>query len=169
MATLTSNLPKLDMSTPTTGCCPVFNPAAWDDKVFEFNDKPFIKDHTVSFMHVPLNMSHVMKRMNEHADNGNAAAEDFVLLSKDVSAWHADHYYAVKEDDLSNDIVKMSGKFYTKVYEGPFKDAGNWYEDLIKTIQERGDGAKQIFFYYTTCPKCAKEYGKNYVVGFAEI
>jgi hypothetical protein len=63
----------------------------------------------------------------------------------------------------------MSGKFYTKVYEGPFKDAGNWYEDLIKTIQERGDGAKQIFFYYTTCPKCAKEYGKNYVVGFAEI
>lgn len=169
MATLTSNIPKLDMSTSTTGCCPKFNPADWDDKVFEFKNKPFIKDHTISFMHIPLNMSKVMKRMNEQADNGDAAAEDYILLSKETSPWHADHYYATKEELPNTENVKMSGKFYARVFEGPFKDAGNWHNDLIETVQKRGEGLKQLFFYYTTCPKCAKVYGKNYVVGLAEI
>jgi hypothetical protein len=169
MATLTSNLPKLDMSTSTTGCCPVFNPADWDNKVFEFKNKPFIKDHTVSFLHVPLNMSRVMKRMSDHADNGKAAAEDFILLSKDTSPWHADHYYAIKESVPDAEIVNMSGKFYAKVYDGAFKDAGKWHQNLIETLEEKGEEPRQLFFYYTTCPKCAKTYGKNYVVGIAQI
>lgn len=60
MTQRTSNLPLLDMSTSTTGCCPKFDPAQWDGKVFEFHDKPFMRDHTVSFLHIPLNMGRVM-------------------------------------------------------------------------------------------------------------
>jgi hypothetical protein len=26
-----------------------------------------------------------------------------------------------------------------------------------------------VYFFYTTCPKCAEVYGKNYVVGVVEI
>jgi hypothetical protein len=26
-----------------------------------------------------------------------------------------------------------------------------------------------MYFFYTTCPKCAKKYGKNYVVILAQI
>ena len=25
------------------------------------------------------------------------------------------------------------------------------------------------YFFYTTCPRCAKHYGKNYVVGVAKV
>ncbi|MGE5758418.1 MAG: hydrolase [Sideroxydans sp.] len=28
---------------------------------------------------------------------------------------------------------------------------------------------RKLYFYYTTCPKCAKKYGKNYVVILAEV
>ena len=28
---------------------------------------------------------------------------------------------------------------------------------------------QRLFFYYTTCPRCAKQYGKNYVVGLAQV
>ena len=28
---------------------------------------------------------------------------------------------------------------------------------------------KKMYFFYTTCPKCAKVYGKNYVVLFAKV
>ena len=28
---------------------------------------------------------------------------------------------------------------------------------------------KDRYFYYTTCPKCAKKHGHNYVVGFAQV
>jgi hypothetical protein len=32
-----------------------------------------------------------------------------------------------------------------------------------------GKKAKKYYFYYTTCPKCAKKYGHNYIVAFAEV
>ena len=34
---------------------------------------------------------------------------------------------------------------------------------------ERGKTDGEVWFFYTTCPKCAKVYGKNYVVGIAEV
>jgi hypothetical protein len=175
MAKLTSDLPLLDMSTSTTGCCPIFDPAPWDGQVFEFKDKPFIRDRTVSFVHIPLNMGRVMKRMNEAARDGDAAAEDFILLSEETSPWHADQYYAVSEDYATKEvvpeveIVRLSGRYFAKVFEGEFKEAPAWHKDLIAAVEERGDELKRIFFYYTTCPNCAKVYGKNYVVGIAEL
>ncbi len=27
----------------------------------------------------------------------------------------------------------------------------------------------ELYFFYTTCPKCAKAYGKHYVVLFAQV
>jgi hypothetical protein len=32
-----------------------------------------------------------------------------------------------------------------------------------------GKIAKRVFFFYTTCPKCARTYGQNYMIGVAEI
>jgi hypothetical protein len=169
METLSSNLPLLDMSTSTTGCCPKFDSTLWDGKVFEFQSKPFMKDRTVSFMHVPLNMNKVMTRLQKKADENNAAAKDFILLSQDTSPWHADHYYAVSKDVMEAEMVRMTGSYFSKVYEGDFKDAAKWHKDLIDTVAKSGKELKQLYFYYTTCPKCSKEYGKNYVVGLAEI
>ena len=34
---------------------------------------------------------------------------------------------------------------------------------------EKGVEVKKIYLYYTTCPKCAQKWGKNYVVGFLQI
>jgi hypothetical protein len=36
-------------------------------------------------------------------------------------------------------------------------------------VKSRGREVKKLYFYYTTCPKCAKKYGKNYVVLLAEV
>jgi hypothetical protein len=33
----------------------------------------------------------------------------------------------------------------------------------------RGRTLETLYFFYTTCPKCAKHYGKNYVVGIAKL
>ena len=45
-----------------TGCCPRFNPEPWDEKEVTFQDKLFIKDHVISFFHIPLNFGKVMTR-----------------------------------------------------------------------------------------------------------
>jgi len=36
-------------------------------------------------------------------------------------------------------------------------------------VKSKGKKIKELYFYYTTCPKCAKHYGKNYVVAFAQV
>jgi hypothetical protein len=36
-------------------------------------------------------------------------------------------------------------------------------------VASRGKQLQQLYFYYTTCPKCARKYGKNYVVILARI
>jgi len=36
-------------------------------------------------------------------------------------------------------------------------------------VAKKGKQLKKIYFCYTTCPACAKAYGKNYVVLFAQI
>ncbi len=33
----------------------------------------------------------------------------------------------------------------------------------------RGKKIKKLYFHYTTRPKCAKKYGKNYVVILAQV
>ena len=36
-------------------------------------------------------------------------------------------------------------------------------------VKERGKHLDTMYFFYTTCPKCARHYGKNYVVGVAKV
>jgi len=65
-------------------------------------------------------------------------------------------------------MVRLSGEFLTKVFEGPYKNAPSWQRELEAHVQRRAKELKTTYFFYTTCPKCAKHYGKNYVVGMAE-
>ena len=66
-------------------------------------------------------------------------------------------------------MTRMSGEFVTKVFEGPFKDAPKWCTETQEYAKKHGKEAEDIYFFYTTCPKCAKYYGKNYVVAVAQI
>jgi hypothetical protein len=36
-------------------------------------------------------------------------------------------------------------------------------------VAERGKKLEKLYFAYTTCPGCAKVYGKNHVVLFARV
>ena len=40
---------------------------------------------------------------------------------------------------------------------------------MTAEVAEQNETLKKMFFYYTTCPKCAKAYGKNYVVLLAQV
>lgn len=36
-------------------------------------------------------------------------------------------------------------------------------------VKNKGKHVKKTYFFYTTCQKCAKFYGKNYVIAVSEI
>ena len=65
--------------------------------------------------------------------------------------------------------VRLSGSYLTKVFEGPFRDTGKWCAAMAEWVESRGKKIQRQLMYYTTCPRCAQHYGKNYVVIFAQV
>ena len=150
-------------------CCPEFDPAPWDDKTFEWQNKRFVRDKVFTLFYMPINFGQVIKRVMGKVEQSNAATPSWICLSDHTSKWNMDIYIEVDKevDDASN--VTMSGTFFSKVYEGDFNKTGEWCKNFEVLAKERSLVIKKWYMWYTTCPKCAKKYGKNYVVIIAEV
>jgi hypothetical protein len=154
----------------TTGCCPPFNPAIWQDREIVWTDKKFIKGTVRSFLHMPLNMGSVITHLCSIIDKAGASMDqETIILSDEVSGWRSDQYIAVSKIVPGCNNVTLSGTFLIKVFEGPYRLAPKWYQEMEQYVASKGKTAKKIYAYYTSCPKCAKTYGKNYVVLFAQV
>lgn len=152
-----------------TGCCEPFDPAPWEDKEIIWKDKIFVKDHVTSFLHIPLNMGKKIIKNMGLIDKAGAKAPHQLMLTDEKSLWGADIYIDAAKEVPGAQMAKISGTFLTKVFEGPYQNAGKWAEEMKEYVREEGKDLKKLYFSYTTCPKCAKAYGKNYVVLFAQI
>ncbi|MDP7151688.1 MAG: hypothetical protein QGI08_12520 [Paracoccaceae bacterium] len=165
-----NELPFYDTSENTTGCCPRFKPDGWDGQDIHFDKKRFVKAKTLSIAHIPLNFGKVFGRVQSAIDKARAGLGDgYFVLSHDPSAFRGEHYFAVSKDVPGEDMVDLSGDYLTKVFEGPFQDAGKWVAGMEQVAREAGKVPKKVLFFYTTCPKCAKTYGENFVVGFVQV
>lgn len=161
--------PRYDDSDNPTGCCPRFEPEPWDDQELHFKNKLFVRATTRSLLHIPINMGRVFqKTFNAIEDAGALDIDQFVVLTRDLSPWKSEHYFAVSREVPGEEMVHMSGDFITRVFEGPFKESPKWYHQMQEMMEKVGKKAEKVYFFYTTCPNCAKVYGKNYVVGFGK-
>jgi Bacterial hydrolase len=163
-------LPKYDMSDNPTNCCPRFNSDGWNDQELHFKDKLFVKAKTRSIFHIPINMGSVFPKTLSAIENANEKNENnFIVLSYDPSPWTGEHYFSVSKNIPGQEMVHMTGDYVTKIFEGPYKNVPKWEKEMNIFVESKGKQAKKTYFFYTTCPKCAKYYGKNYVVAVSEI
>ena len=65
--------------------------------------------------------------------------------------------------------VRISGTFLARAFEGPYRNMGKWVKETLTFVKGRGKETKRLYFFYTTCPACAKYYGENYTVILAEV
>ncbi|MBN2100466.1 hypothetical protein JW710_01030 [Candidatus Dojkabacteria bacterium] len=154
-------------------CCPRFDPSPWDEKIHHWDNKLFIKDSVPQFLHIPLPMMYskkVSKMWNmiqeAHAD---PEIKDFLLLAYDPSPWKSELYMSTTKEVPGAENVRLSGTFLTKVFDGPYNAVPSWIPEMDEYVEKQGKKVKKYYLYYTTCPKCAKKYGHNYAVMFAEI
>jgi len=152
-----------------TGCCPRFNPEPWDEKEVTLKDKLFVKDHIRSFLHIPLNFGKVMAKNMDRIQKTDALNPEPLMLSDEKSLWGSDIYIAVSKEVPGAEMVKISGTYLTKVFEGPYKNIGSWVKEMKAYVKSKDEEMKNLYFFYTTCPKCAKAYGKNYTVLLAMV
>jgi len=152
-----------------TGCCEPFNPVPWQNKEIIWKDKIFVKGHVICFFHIPLNMGKKIIRNMELIEKASAKAPYQLMLTEEKSLWGADIYIDVAKEVPGAQMAKISGTFLTKVFEGPYQNVGKWANEMREHVKNIGKELKKLYFSYTTCPKCAKAYGKNYIVLFAQI
>ncbi len=154
---------------PEFECCPPFDPTLWDNQLFNWENKKFIKDHVCTFFYMPLNFGKVMIRLDKKIKAAKAEIPGWMCLSDHTSRWNMDLYLAVDREIEGAQNTTLSGRFYCKVYEGPYKNTGKWCNDYEALVKSKGMKVKKWYMWYTTCPKCAKKYGKNYVAIIAEM
>ena len=150
-------------------CCPRFDPEPWDGKELQWQGKRFVKDRVRSFLHVPLNFGAVMKRNMGSIEAAGAKPETVMVLSDENSLWGADVYIAVAKDIPGAEMASLTGTFLCRVFEGPYQDVRKWVEEMKTFVGSKGRSLRKLYFFYTTCPKCAKKYGKNYVAILAQV
>jgi len=118
---------------------------------------------------MPLNFGSVITKMMDKVGKSGGKVEDWLGLSDHTSKWNMDIYLAVDKEIADAENITLSGKFFSKVYEGDFKETGKWSDDFKESVKEKGLDIKKWYMWYTTCPKCAKKYGKNYVVIIGKV
>jgi hypothetical protein len=117
---------------------------------------------------MPMGFGKVMTKSMEIIDKSGAKIEDNLCLSDHTSKWNMDILLAVDKKVQGLENVVLNGKFYSRVYEGDFNKTGEWCKDFDTCMKDKGLKMKKMYMWYTTCPKCAKKYGKNYVVIVAQ-
>lgn len=164
-------LPNTYTNKNETGCCGVPNIEDWQDKNLTFENRHFVRLYTKSFLYMPLNMGKIMKKLDIMAREANVTlpVEQAMTLSRDISPWKAEQLYAVSQPVKGADNVTLNGEMLSKVFEGPYKEAGSWHKTMQQYVKGSGKELQALYFFYTTCPKCAKHYGKNYVVALAQV
>ncbi|HMA92456.1 MAG TPA: hydrolase [Polyangiaceae bacterium] len=153
----------------TEQCCPSFDAEGWQNRTHTWTRKRFIKDKVFCLMNMPVGFGHTMKRVMSRLEAAKAECPDWLCLSDHTSKWNMDVYVAVDREIPGAIAAELDGRFYSRVYEGPFSDTGKWCKDFEDQAHNENLSIEKQYLWYTTCPKCAKKYGKNPVVIFGKI
>ena len=150
-------------------CCPKFDPALYDEKILVWENKLFVKGRVCTIFYMPLNYGGAIRRLTGHIAKGKGVILDYMMLSDHTSKWNMNIYIAVDKEVKGVENEKFSGKYFCKVFEGSFKKTGKWCKEFEQVATAKGYKFQKLLMWYTTCPKCAKKYGKNYVAILAEV
>jgi hypothetical protein len=154
-------------------CCPKFDPSVWDEKEHKWENKSFIRETIPEFWHMPLPsmFGRSVKSMWDKIEKEDAKADpkDFLMLAADTSPWKGEIYINTTKNVPDADNVTLSGNFLTKVFDGPFNKIPQFVKEMDSYVGKKGKEVEKYYFYYPYCPKCAKKYGHNYIVTFAQV
>lgn len=157
------------VTDPPRECCPRFDPAPWDEKLLIWGGRRFVKDRVSSIFHIPLNFGAVMTRNLTAIEAAGALSPSRLTLCDENSLWGADLYIEVSREVPARQLVEISGTFLSKVFEGSFSEIRRWTAEMKDYAKKEKKKIRRLYFFYTTCPKCAKLYGKNFVVLVAQV
>lgn len=151
--------------------CPQLNVSLWEEKTHHWKDKLFMQDKVRQIMHMPLNMAAVVNRMFTKAEDANAVPDEseFLLLAYDPSSWKSELYMTVTKPVPDGNMTTLSGMYVSKVFDGPYNHVPQWMKAMDSYLASHQQKALKYYFHFAYCPTCAKKYGHNYCIAFAQV
>ena len=155
-------------------CCSKFNPEKWDKKTFNWQDKSFIKETIPTFFHIPFPpmIGKKVMKMWDLAQKSNATLpneNETLILFRDPSAFKSEIYCSVTKNVEAANNTTISGIFVAMVFDGPYNAIPKYIKKMEEYLKEKNKTPKDYFVHYAYCPKCAKKFGHNYSILFAEV
>jgi hypothetical protein len=155
-------------------CCPKFNSEKWNEKAFIWENKHFIKEAIPTFFHIPFppmigKKITKMYKMSEEAKMTPADKGDVLVLFTDPTLFKSEIYLSVNGDISGAENVKISGTFMSKVFDGSYNAVPKFMKQMDEYLAGKLKKAKKYYIHYAYCPKCAKKYGNNYMILFAQV
>lgn len=155
-------------------CCPKFEIEKWNEKNHVWANKHFIKESIPLFFHIPLpsmigKKITKMLKMAEESKKTLLKKEDVLILFSDPHPFKSNIYLSVTGSVSGANNVLISGNFVSKVFDGGYNEIPVFIKKMNEFLLMRGQKAKNYFIHYAYCPACAKKYGHNYILLFAEI
>ncbi|MFH1286300.1 MAG: hydrolase [Candidatus Magasanikbacteria bacterium] len=155
-------------------CCPDFIPEKWDEKIYTWDNKKFIKETIPTLFHMPFPpmIGKRMEKMMKLAKNAKALKEDMadvLVLFHDPSAFKSEIFLSVTKDVPKANNTIISGVFEGKVFDGKYNEIPKFIKEMDKYLKDKGKKAKDYYVHYAYCPGCAKKFGSNYMILFAKV
>lgn len=155
-------------------CCPEFNPEKWDKKILTWNDRRFVKSSIPTLFHIPFppTIGKKITGMWKSIESSGASAPDktdTLVLFHDPSAFRSDILISVEKDVPGENNVTLSGDFISMTFDGGYNSVPKFITVMDQYLAETGKKAKDYYVHYAYCPKCARKFGHNYMILFAEL
>lgn len=165
---------KMNTKPQTQECCPEFHPEKWDGKTHIWESRKFVKDSLPTLFHIPFppTIGRKITRMWKSIESSGSAEPDktgTLVLFHDPSAFRSDILISVEKEVPGENNVAMSGNFISRTFDGEYNDIPKFIRVMDKYLAETGKKAKDYYVHYAYCPKCAKKFGHNYMILFAEV
>ncbi len=162
------------MSGRDNSCCPEFHPERWDAKTLTWDHKPFIRASLPTFFHIPFPPMVGWKitklwSMAERAKAVPEDKEDALILFSDPSPFKSLIHLSVTGTVPGAEQAALSGTFMTKVFDGAYNDIPRFIKEMDAHLAALGKKADRYYVHYAYCPGCAKKFGHNYVLLFAQV
>lgn len=155
-------------------CCPTFRPEKWDNKTFNWKNKPFIKATVPTFFHIPYPpmIGKQITRLTKIAVDSKKIdqdREDILVLFADPHPFKSEIFLSVTGKVQDADNAALTGTFMSKVFDGAYNAIPKFIKQMDLYLSDLNKKAKKYYVHYAYCPQCAKEAGHNYIVLFAEL
>lgn len=161
------------MNNQTDECCPEFFPENWDEKTFNWEKKPFIKESIPTLFHMPLPSmigKKVTKMYNQvMASEADLPKQEMLLLFRDPTPFRSELYLSTTKPVEGANNISLTGEFEAKVFDGPYNAAPKFIKEMQIYLAGKSKNAKDYLIHYAYCPKCVKKYKHNYAILFAEV